>query len=358
MLKIRNVLIIFLIAFTAIFFIFQNEITEYLKLFIYESSFYSSIEPPKLVSGLFVGDVMLSRGVAYQIKKNNDLYYPFKSITNLLLKNDFVFANLESPIIDGREIKSGEMVFRANEVLVPVLKELNFSIFSLANNHILNFGNDGLFKTMELLNNAGISTVGAGKDEKEAYNFKIIEKNGIKFAFLAYNDKDVAPFNSGAKENQAGTALIDFEKMKDAIQKAKKLVNFVIVSMHAGNEYQFEPNNSQIDLAHEAIDNGADLVIGHHPHVIQPIEKYKNGYIFYSLGNFVFDQMWSNETREAIALRIIFTPQNIKTIQIYPLIIENYSQPKIINSFNEPEHFKNIISKLNFPDNKFVLIQQ
>lgn len=358
MLKIRNVLILFLIAFTAVIFIFQNEIAESLKLFIYESTFYSSIEPPKFVSGLFVGDVMLSRGIAYQIEKNNNLYYPFKNVANLLLKNDFVFANLESPIIDGRKIKSGEMVFRANENLVPILKELNFSIFSLANNHILNFDKEGLLKTIELLNNFGIFTVGAGENEKEAYDFKIIEKNGIKFAFLAYNDLDVAPLNSGAKENKFGTALIDFQKMEEVIQKAKKLADFIIVSLHAGNEYQFEPDDSQMNFAHAAIDNGADLVIGHHPHVIQPIEKYKNGYIFYSLGNFIFDQMWSNETREAIALRIIFTPKNIKTIQIYPLIIENYSQPKIINALDYPENYQHIISKLNLPDNKFVIINQ
>lgn len=347
-----------MIAFTAIIFVFQNEIFECLKLYIYESSLYSSVEPPKLASGLFVGDVMLSRGVAYQIEKNNDLYYPFRNITNLLLKNDFVFANLESPIIDGRKIKSGEMVFRTNENLVPILKELNFSIFSLANNHILNFGEKGLFKTIELLNKARMLTVGAGKNEEEAYNFKIIEKNGIKFAFLAYNDKDVVPLNSGAKENQAGTALIDLQKMTETIQKAKKIANFVIVSLHAGDEYQFEPNNSQIKIAHTAIDNGADLIIGHHPHVIQPIEKYKNGYIFYSLGNFVFDQMWSQETKEAITVRIIFTQNVIKTIQIYPLLIENYSQPKIINSSNYPENYQHIISKLNLPDNKFVIINQ
>ncbi|MGB9847833.1 MAG: CapA family protein [Minisyncoccia bacterium] len=358
MAKIKNIIILLLIVFAAIFSFFQNEIADFLKLILSHNNFYSAIEPPKFVSGLFVGDLMLSRGVAYQIEKNNDLYYPFHHIKELLLKNDFVFANLESPIIDGRKIKSGEMVFRADEKLVPILKELNFSIFSLANNHIFNFGEKGLLTTMNLLNKAQILAVGAGSNENEAYDFKIIERNGIKFAFLAYNDMDVAPLNSGATENHAGTALINLEKMRIAIQKARNNADFVIVSLHAGNEYQFKPNDSQIITAHYAIDNGADLVIGHHPHIIQPIEKYKNSYIFYSLGNFVFDQMWSSQTREAIAVRIIFTPSSIKTIQIWPILIENYSQPRIINSKSFPENFSNIVSKLSLPDNKFVIIDQ
>ncbi|MCX8016181.1 MAG: CapA family protein [Patescibacteria group bacterium] len=358
MIKFQNILILFLIAVSAILFVFQKEIGDFLNLYYRPTNFYSSIKPVPLVNGLFVGDIMLSRGVAYQIEKNNDLELPFQNIKNLLLKNDFVFGNLEAPIIDGRKIKGGEMILRVDEKMVPVLKKFNFSVLSLANNHLLDFGAEGLIKTIDLLKIFDIYYVGAEKNESEAYDFKIIEKNGIKFAFLAQNDTDVIPSNNCAQENKNGTACFNLEKLKEKIKEAKQLANYVIVSLHAGNEYQYQPNENQIKFTHAAIDAGADLIIGHHPHVIQPIEKYRNGYIFYSLGNFVFDQMWSHETREAIAVRIIFSPSAIKTIQIYPILIENYSQPKIINSFNEPEHFKNIISKLNFPDNKFVLIQQ
>jgi len=355
MIKIKNILLLLLIALTAIFFVFNNEIGGWLKLLMQQNNFYSSIETPSLVSGLFVGDVMLSRGVAYQIEKNNNLYYPFEQIKDFLSKNDFVFANLESPIIDGRKIKSGEMIFRTDEKLAPILKEMGFSVFSLANNHILNLGEKGLLNTFKILNENKIIFVGAGENFETAHQFKIIEKNGIKFAFLAYAEKYFAP---EAKENEPGVALMNLEQLKNDVEKARQKADFVIVSMHAGEEYKDYPSSSQINFAHYAIDAGADLVIGHHPHVIESIEKYKNGYIFYSLGNFIFDQMWSNETREAIALRIIFTPHDIKTIQIYPILIENYSQPKIINSKNNPSEFKRIVSKLNLADNKFVIIDQ
>jgi len=270
---------------------------------------------------------------------------------------DFVFGNLEAPIINGPKIKAGEMIFRVDENLVPTLKDYNFSIFSLANNHILNFGEKGLENTFHLLDQAGIQYVGAGKNFSEAHQAKIIEKNNIKFAFLAYVDKALA-YPSAMASDHPGLSIMDEGQVTLDVQQAKKLADFVIVSTHSGNEYQTEPTRNQINFAHAAIDAGADLVIGHHPHVIQPIEKYKNGYIFYSLGNFIFDQMWSQATQEGIALRIIFSPHSIKTIQIYPLVIENYSQPKIINASSSPEHFQNIIKKINLPDNKLVIVQK
>ena len=355
MVKIKNIIFVLLIALTAIFFVFNNEISGWLKLLIQQNNFYSSINTHSLVSGLFVGDIMLSRGVAYQIEKNNDLYYPFEQIKDFLSKNDFIFANLESPIVDGQKIKSNEMFFRTDEKLAPILKEMSFSIFSLANNHILNFGEKGLLNTFKILNENKIIFVGAGENFETAHQFKTIERNDIKFAFLAYAEKY---FAQEAKENEPGVALMNLEQLKNDIEKARQKADFIIISMHAGEEYKDYPSSSQINFAHHAIDAGADLVIGHHPHVIEPIEKYKNGYIFYSLGNFIFDQMWSNETRESIALRIIFTPHDIKTIQIYPILIENYSQPKIINSKNNPSEFKRIVSKLNLADNKFVIIDQ
>ncbi len=357
MIKFQNIIILFLIALTAVFFVFNEEIVDLLKLKMQDNVFYSSVEPPPLATGLFVGDIMLSRGVAYQIEKNNNLNYPFLNVSDFLKGGDFVFGNLEAPIINGPKIKAGEMIFRVDENLVPILKDYNFSIFSLANNHILNFGEKGLENTFHLLDQAGIQYVGAGKNFSEAHQAKIIEKNNIKFAFLAYVDKALA-YPSAMASDHPGLSIMDEGQVTLDVQQAKKLADFVIVSTHSGNEYQTEPTRNQINFAHAAIDAGADLVIGHHPHVIQPIEKYKNGYIFYSLGNFIFDQMWSQATQEGIALRIIFSPRSIKTIQIYPLVIENYSQPKIINASSSPEHFQNIIKKINLPDNKLVIVQK
>ncbi|HOX21715.1 MAG TPA: CapA family protein [Candidatus Paceibacterota bacterium] len=301
------------------------------------------------VAVLFLGDVMLSRGVAYQIYQNNDLYYPFYNIRALLQQNDFVFANFESPLIPGRQIHTGEMAFRVDENLAPVLKGLNFSILSLANNHMLDFGQKGLSNTLKILDENKIQYIGAGENYQEAHQYKILEKNDIKIAFLAYNDNDVILATNEATENRPGTAFMDLGALKMDLAEAKKSADFVIISIHSGTEYEENPNNRQIKFAHAAIDSGANLVIGHHPHVVQPIEKYENGYIFYSLGNCVFDQAWSKETTEGIAAQIVFTKNEIKDIKILPLLIENYSQPKIISQNDNQETFQGIINRLKLP---------
>lgn len=301
------------------------------------------------IAVLFLGDVMLSRGVSYQIYQNNDLYYPFYNIQALLQQNDFVFANFESPIIPGRQIHTGEMAFRVDENLTPILKGLNFSILSLANNHMLDFGQKGLSNTLKLLNENKIQYIGAGENYQEAHQYKILEKNNIKIAFLAYNDSDVILATNEATENRPGTAFMDLDSLKKDLAEAKKSADFIIVSMHSGTEYEENPNSRQIEFARAAIDAGANLVIGHHPHVIQQIEKYKNGYIFHSLGNCIFDQAWSKETTEGIATQIIFAKNEIKNIKILPLIIENYSQPKIISQNDNQETFQKIINRLNLP---------
>lgn len=313
------------------------------------------------ISVLFLGDVMLSRGVAYQIAQNSDLYYPFRNIHPLLQQNDFVFANFESPIINDKEIHQGEMAFRVNENMAPILKEMNFSIFSLANNHMLDFGQKGLLNTLKLLDENQIQYIGAGENYQEAHQYKILEKNNIKIAFLAYNDSDIVLATNEAAENQPGTAFMNLGALVQDVAEAKKSADFAIVSMHSGTEYKENPNSRQTEFARAAIDAGANLVIGHHPHIVQPIEKYpktkseisngasKNGFIFYSLGNCIFDQAWSEETMEGIAVQISFDKNEIKGIKILPFIIENYSQPKIISRIENPETFQKIINRLNLP---------
>jgi len=306
-----------------------------------------SAQPPTSI--LFLGDIMLSRGVAHQIEKNNDLYYPFRNVQALFKQNDFIFANFESPIIDGQEIKAGQTIFRVDEKLAPILKEMNLSVVSLANNHMLDFGQKGLLNTLKILDENKIQYIGAGQNYQEAHQYKILEKNGIKVAFLAYNDTDVVPKTDEASENRPGTALMNVEALKNDVAMTAAAADFIIVSMHSGTEYQESPNDRQIEFAYAAIDAGADLVIGHHPHVVQKVEKYKNGYIFYSLGNFIFDQMWSPETKQGIAAQIQFSKSEIKEIKIIPFGIENYSQPKIISQKDSPEIFQKIINRLNLP---------
>lgn len=281
------------------------------------------------VSLIAVGDVMLSRDVERKIKQTGDFTFPFLKVKDYLSTGDIVFGNLESPITPGREVAAGEMVFRAPVGVGLGLKQAGFTILSLANNHTPNFGEIGLLDTFNNISKAGLLYVGAGENEEKAYAPVLIEKNGLKFAFLAYNDSDVVPPSYRAGLNYAGTAIMDGVILEKSIQESKKSADFVVISMHSGTEYAAKPNTRQIEFAHLAIDAGADLVIGHHPHVIQEIEKYKGRYILYSMGNFVFDQLFSPQTREGLAAKILFTKNKIERIETEKVFINSSLQPEI-----------------------------
>jgi len=301
-----------------------------------------------VITLIAVGDISYSRGVEMIVTKQQDINYPFLRIRDYLKDADLVFGNLETPITPGRKIVNFEMIFRSNPGTEQALKQAGFSILSLANNHTPNFGAKGLADTINYLNEVGIKSVGAGANEQEANRPVYLEKKGIKFAFLAYNDPDVVPASYEASETGAGTAFMRVEKMTKAINEAKRGSDFVIVSMHSGTEYVENPNNSQISFARAAIEAGADLVLGHHPHVIQTIEKYQGKYILYSLGNFVFDQPQSQETRDSLIAKIYFTKEGISKISLLPVTMENLAQPTLANASGTTR----ILDRLNFPIEK------
>lgn len=297
------------------------------------------------VSLIAVGDISYSRGVERIVEKQKDINYPFLKIGNYLKGADLVFGNLETPITTGAEIPDFSMLFRSNPGTEQALKQVSFSVLSLANNHTPNFGEKGLRDTFAYLEKAGIKYVGAGINEQEAYQPVYIEKKGVRFAFLAYNDTDVVTASYEASDNRAGTAFMHIDKMIEAVKEAKQNVDIVIVSMHAGNEYASKPNESQIKFAHAAIDAGANLVIGHHPHVVQTMERYKDKYIFYSLGNFVFDQPQSQETKEGLAIKAYFSKSGVDKISLMPVFMENLAQPREANQVEVDK----ILKRLEFP---------
>lgn len=296
-------------------------------------------EPPQATL-VAVGDIMLSRTVGKRMRQYG-IDYPFASTTSLIADADIAFGNLETPIILGPEVQPFEMVFRADPEAARALKDTGFDILSLANNHTPNLGPEGILETLRYLDTEGIMHVGAGKDDIEAGQPMFIIANGIVFAFLAYNDSDVVPALWEAASGNPGTALMRVENMIKAVKGANNFADIVIVSMHSGTEYEPLPNERQIRFAHAAIDAGAEMVVGHHPHVVQSIEIYKGKYIFYSLGNFVFDQMWSRETREGLAFAATFTKDGLKGVKYRPVLIEDYAQPRLL----EGEEAAKIVEK-------------
>ncbi|USN53078.1 MAG: CapA family protein [Candidatus Nomurabacteria bacterium] len=275
-----------------------------------------------------VGDIMLSRTVADKMaKKGND--YPFSGMKDILQQADAVFANLECPITAGRHIEAEELSFRANPGVEELMADANISAVSLANNHSPNFGNDGLLDTISYLDAAGIASTGAGEDLDQAEQPALLTRNGITIAIVAYTWSSLVPASYGASDTQPGTAFMDIANMQSAVQRAQEMADYVFVSMHSGIEYTYTPTQQQIDFAHAAIDAGAELVIGHHPHVVQNIEAYKGKYILYSLGNFIFDQMWSQPTREGMLADIeIDSQEGVTGLDFVPVIIDDYARPR------------------------------
>jgi len=273
-----------------------------------------------------VGDIMLSRYVAQKIKEHDDPGYPFAEIEWFLQSGDITFGNLEGPVTPGREIKIPEMVLRANPSVAPALKEAGFNILSLANNHIPDFGVQGILDTIKYLDRAEINYAGAGRNEEEAFAPQYMEVKGVRLAFLAFNDPSVVPDSYSAGDGP-GTAVLEPEKIRAAVREATANADFIVVSLHAGTEYVYEPDDTQVHFAHLAIDAGADLVFGSHPHVVQKVEQYQGKYIFYSLGNFIFDQLWSQDTRGGVAAKICINENSVEKIEFLPVYINDDARP-------------------------------
>jgi len=278
-----------------------------------------------------VGDIMLSRHVGEKIRLKNDPRAPFLATAELLRNADISFANLESPFYNqGARVTQG-MVFKAEPETIEGLKYAGIDIVSLANNHFGDQGKGGMEFTFLHLKNNQISYVGAGKNEIEAHQPQIIERKGIRFAFLAYADvSSMTPEKYRATSTTPGVAWFTPSDLKKDVEEAKQKADVVIVSIHWGREYQQIADDRQKKIGHEIIDAGASVVLGHHPHVIQPYEKYKNGYIFYSLGNFIFDQMWSEATRRGEIAKLYFKGKEIEKVEVIPVLIEDFYQPRVI----------------------------
>jgi len=277
-----------------------------------------------------VGDIMLDRGVEYKIQKEGkgDYRFPFLKIADELKKADILFGNLEGPISDKGKKVGSIYSFRSDPKAIEGLKYAGFDIFSLANNHMFDYQRVAFEDTMRILEENGIDYVGAGSSKEKAFSLKITEIKKTKIGFLAYTN--LGPEAWRATKGSSGIAWMsekDIEKIKEDIGKAKQKTDVLIVSFHSGEEYATNTAPSQTFFARAFVDAGADLVVGHHSHVIQEIERYKDGWIAYSLGNFIFDQGFSEETMEGLLLEVIIEDNKIKELNPKEVKISKFFQP-------------------------------
>lgn len=271
--------------------------------------FLEKIKEEEPITLIAVGDVMLGRSVNAKMRSLDDFTYPFLKTADFLKAADLTFINLESPFYDDCPTTNTGMIFCADPKAIEGLVMAGIDIANLANNHIRNYGQEGLDLTKNLLQENSISPLGPEP------NLVIKEIKKIKFGFLGFD------LTSGYQE----------ESIIKAIKEKKLPVDILIVSFHWGAEYSSAPSSWQIDLAHQTIEAGADLILGHHPHVIQKTEDYHNGKIVYSLGNFVFDQPWSEATKRGLIGIFTFQDKKLVNSEFKEVSIKDYSQPELID---------------------------
>ncbi|QAY66421.1 CapA family protein [Paenibacillus protaetiae] len=274
----------------------------------------------------FVGDILLGASVADMIASNG-YDYPYKQAKLYLSDPDITAGNLEYPVTEnGTPAENKTYVFKGSPDALPALKDSGLDLVTLANNHTLDQGVEGLLDTMKHLDEAGIQHVGAGHDDMEAFQPVIIEKNGIKIAYIGLS-KVVPDVSWKADKNKPGVAeTYDTTRAVAAIKSAKEQADLVVVMVHWGVERSDKPEAYQRDFAKQYIDAGADLIIGSHPHVLQGFEMYKGKWIAYSLGNFIFSAYPKGAAGETGVLGAECTKGGDCQLQFYPMS-GNKAQP-------------------------------
>lgn len=285
--------------------------------------------PPEVVPPinrlLFGGDVMLTRQVGVVAAQQKDPAWPFRQIAADFAKADIAFVNLESPFTDkGAPTRSG-MVFRADPANIAGLVLAGIDVVSFANNHTRDSHEYGLLYTLDLLDRNKIAVAGVGRDEAGARAGVVLERQGVKFGFVAYTYDQR---NGNHQTDDARINGLDLVRLREDIGSMRSRSNVTIVSIHAGTEYAKQPNEQQRLMAQAAIEAGAALVIGHHPHVTQPCEDYRTGVICYSLGNLVFDQTIAG-TNESFVAEADFKGPSLRKVRLRKVKIQN-TQPVFV----------------------------
>jgi poly-gamma-glutamate capsule biosynthesis protein CapA/YwtB (metallophosphatase superfamily) len=313
--------------------IFHPEKISLERIFDDNHAFTATLSAEKTTTFIATGDVIPARSVNFQTTIRKDFTWAFKNTAEFLKSADLTLINLESPLPNTCSLTQTGMNFCGDPKHVEGLLSAGVDIANIANNHAGNKGNKGIEETVNLLKENNILVSGDGN-----ILYKTIK--GIKFGFLGYNDIE-KPGNPSPAED---------EVIIKQIKEARINSDIVIVSFSWGDEYTAQPNARQKYLAHLTIDSGANLIIGNHPHWTQPVEIYKDKLIAYAHGNFIFDQMWSEKTKEGVVGKYTFYENKLVDVQFFPIKIRDYGQayfPEEKEQKRILEEMKNESLKLN-----------
>lgn len=318
--------LIFVGAFFSVFIIGKIKENEP-ELYVFSPELLEKFhEESQKIKLLVVGDMMLGRNVGGLIEKYpQSPIYPFAEISSVFQDNDVVLGNLEGPITDkGREVNTDTCIlFKFATSTAADLSKAGMDIVSLANNHTYNQGEAGFIDTQNFLEEANVASFGSQVEENDE-SVVVMQVKNRKIAFIGVNTVG---------------RTVDMENINNLILQAKQNADLVIMYIHWGNEYEEKESGVQKKLAYLLIDAGVDVILGSHPHVMQPLEIYKNKPIFYSLGNFVFDQYFSQETQQGLMVKISwledkkeFSLLPVKIDKSEPQLMDKEDKQKILNS--------------------------
>jgi len=268
-----------------------------------------------------VGDIRLDGPIAAIAKEGAGA--PSQAVKDLL-DADIVLGNLETPLTKRGTKTAKTWNFRADPKLLKIVKAAGFNLLNIANNHVWDYGQEGFLDTLKALKKNGWAYIGGGHDRAAAEKVHLVEFEGLTVGFLGMTSTH--PEQGWAKTNKPGVFYSDFGRLNEVVKRAKAKCDVLVVSFHGGTELAEEPNDIQKAVAHAVIDAGADLFLGHHPHVIQGVEIYKGKAILYSLGNFLFVSP-SPVTRPSVIVRATLAKDGVRRLDLIP-IDTNWGRPK------------------------------
>lgn len=270
----------------------------------------------------FTGDIMLGRHVKKTIQRHDPII-AFSGTGIDLTSLDYLTGNFEHPIVDDEikveDKKRDKIYLSTEEEMLTGIKQAGFTNINLANNHMYDFGEEGIIHTIETLNQFDVPFVGAGKNRSEAYDIHYEEINDQKVATLGFTEVYTRDALTGIET--PGVATSNMNMMLNKVHEARKFADLVVVHLHWGTEYKTKFDKRQQQIAEILADAGVDVILGHHPHVLQTVDVIDDTIVFYSLGNFIFDQGWSM-TRETVFPVLTLAQDGQVEVELTPLLIK------------------------------------